>query len=398
MPGLLAIIGADANPLKRELQAVDKMAAKTGANIQHGIGGGKSTVMRETLVLLREISRGNWSRVPGSLSILLSQLGLLEGVTTAAVGTLGIFGSVLAEVGLAAGIVYLRIRSLTNSLTGLKLPDFRPEYIAKHLQSINQVAEGWKQIAKAVQEAKEKYGSVEAASDRAAKTAKEHFDFLRKINDLQTNPARRDAGAAEIDRQEKFAELQALNTKQYNLQREAEDKKRQADAIRVPSAKHDAELVSMFKARADAQAKELEDAAKEHDGFHWFTNTVGSKGQIEEQNALDEALAQKRRQAADSRRAYKDAVNNQAVNDEARKRKEQLTGESARSAAEAYTAGREIQDPSRAVTASEMAIYATAKVEADLHRRSLTLLEKLVTNTSPNQGVRTNDRLGGVHH
>lgn len=46
-------------------------------NMSGGHGGGRSGVIRETLVLMREISRGNWTRVPGSFSILIQQIGIL---------------------------------------------------------------------------------------------------------------------------------------------------------------------------------------------------------------------------------------------------------------------------------------------------------------------------------
>jgi hypothetical protein len=77
MPALIAVISGNADPLKKELAAVGRMAGETGRTLQHGFGG-LSGVMRESLVLIREISRGNWTRVPGSLSILLGQLGLLR--------------------------------------------------------------------------------------------------------------------------------------------------------------------------------------------------------------------------------------------------------------------------------------------------------------------------------
>src|SRR4051812_16680376 len=65
MPSLLAIIGGDSTPLKREMAAVEAMARKSGAGIQRGMSGGgahsgSSGIIREFLVLTREMSAGNW--------------------------------------------------------------------------------------------------------------------------------------------------------------------------------------------------------------------------------------------------------------------------------------------------------------------------------------------------
>ncbi|MEN6533320.1 MAG: hypothetical protein ABFD89_06630 [Bryobacteraceae bacterium] len=46
----------------------------------HGLssGGGTSGVMRKSLVIMREIGRGNWARVPGSVTLLLQYMGGLS--------------------------------------------------------------------------------------------------------------------------------------------------------------------------------------------------------------------------------------------------------------------------------------------------------------------------------
>jgi hypothetical protein len=81
MPALMAVISADANPMRRELAAVQRMARQAGADIQSGLGGGgraNTGAIAETVVLLRELMRGNFSRVPGSLTLLAQRLGLLK--------------------------------------------------------------------------------------------------------------------------------------------------------------------------------------------------------------------------------------------------------------------------------------------------------------------------------
>lgn len=83
MPGIKASIGADASQMASEFKRAERLSQVAGNNIQKNIQGGNGThansgAIRETMVLLREMGRGNWSRVPGSLSILVGQVGLLE--------------------------------------------------------------------------------------------------------------------------------------------------------------------------------------------------------------------------------------------------------------------------------------------------------------------------------
>src|SRR5277367_2087217 len=83
MSVLRALITGDASNLQKTLKDMEAVARRTGASIQKSmqapsVHAGGSGAIRETLVLLREMGRGNWTRVPGSLSILISQLGLLK--------------------------------------------------------------------------------------------------------------------------------------------------------------------------------------------------------------------------------------------------------------------------------------------------------------------------------
>ena len=62
------------------------LAARTGANIQSGLAGGHggyggtgmSGILRELIVIPREIMSGNFSRVPGSITLLAQRMGLLK--------------------------------------------------------------------------------------------------------------------------------------------------------------------------------------------------------------------------------------------------------------------------------------------------------------------------------
>ncbi len=113
---LIATMGADAGPFNRELEAAAAAAAAAGNKIEQNLSPahariGGSGFLRETLVLLREIGRGNWTRVPGSFTLWIQYalvkfpaLKSLLNLTTLA------FGAMAAAAGYAA----YKIQSLTN--------------------------------------------------------------------------------------------------------------------------------------------------------------------------------------------------------------------------------------------------------------------------------------------
>lgn len=111
MPSLNVIINGNSDPFKKELLAVERLARSTGSNISRGLSGegghgAKAGVVTEVLVLMRELSRGNLTRVPGSITILAQRMGLLKYImkdTTAAANVLADAWEMQAEkAGLAA--------------------------------------------------------------------------------------------------------------------------------------------------------------------------------------------------------------------------------------------------------------------------------------------------------
>lgn len=106
---------------KKELAAQRTVAreAKNTAgvaleNLARNVGGGRgglgghgvgmnSTAMREMVTIAREASRGNWSRIPGSLSILIGSFGKLGSVLSALVNPVT---GVVAGLAAGAGAVY----------------------------------------------------------------------------------------------------------------------------------------------------------------------------------------------------------------------------------------------------------------------------------------------------
>jgi hypothetical protein len=81
MPALMAVIGANSEPMQRELRAVQRLARETGVSVKGSLSGGglaSSGSIYESVVLLRELGRGNYSRMIGSVTILAQRLGLLK--------------------------------------------------------------------------------------------------------------------------------------------------------------------------------------------------------------------------------------------------------------------------------------------------------------------------------
>jgi hypothetical protein len=346
MPSLKVIITGDSTQLKKELAAIDAMAARAGATVTRSMvggsrGGGNSTAMREFLVLTREISRGNWNRVPGSLSILMSQFPALTALVNP-------FTAVI--VGLAAGflITYERTKMLTAALTGLKPPDIDPAYIPKHLKAVNEAAEAQRLITVEVQRTTDAYNSMAEAAKRQSDITKEHFEHLRKMNALEQDPAQRASKSVEIDKAERAEELSNKRIEQISLEAEARTKKRQADAIRVSSKEQDANAVKA----AEETAKAFEEQVKKqgpmdtlHDKFKaTFTGGI-LPGQA--QGAYDAINAQKQKNindAAAARQAAKDAIDREAANDVLRKQREELNKASGSSAARAAELALAIPD------------------------------------------------------
>jgi hypothetical protein len=108
-------VGANLGPYNAALRQSVAEAAIAGRGIQAGLGkgaagiGSLNVIMRETFVILREISRGNWSRVTGSLSILAAQFGPLKFLFSA-------FGLVLVAVGAAAFGLYKHLKTVNEEL------------------------------------------------------------------------------------------------------------------------------------------------------------------------------------------------------------------------------------------------------------------------------------------
>lgn len=258
MPGLKVVITGDAGQFKNEMASIEAAAKRAGAaitkNIEGGAvgahGGGKSGAMRETLVLLREIGRGNWNRVPGSLSILVSQL-----------QQMGIFGAIslktlafgLGAVAVAALFVYETFVGMKNALKGFELPDLKPDkYIPKLLRNINDAIAAQRRLTDEVQRTVDAYNSAAEAAKRTAEKTDEYFQHLLKMNEFQKDPARRAANELEIKEHHRAAQVENARNEKRNLEEEAREKSAAARAVKVPTEAEDERTRAILDQNAEA--------------------------------------------------------------------------------------------------------------------------------------------------
>jgi hypothetical protein len=87
MPALMAVISGDADPLRREMKAVERMAADSGVRIGQNIGGerGSMFAMRPMMHLkeaIKNLFKGDMGGAATSIAILAHHFGLLTKLTT----------------------------------------------------------------------------------------------------------------------------------------------------------------------------------------------------------------------------------------------------------------------------------------------------------------------------
>jgi len=147
-----------------------------GGGAAGGEGGLPSSgVLREATVLLREISRGNWSRVPGSLSILIQRLGVLKYLLTPMVGA-------LTGVAVAAGFVAYHFYDLAkradNTLDGMNRLHISLTNIADSFEKAKDKMAEYAEMFRKLREPED--NEVQAIQDRV-KGMREEFEWRQKV-------------------------------------------------------------------------------------------------------------------------------------------------------------------------------------------------------------------------
>jgi hypothetical protein len=360
MPSLMATLGLNNSNFRAKRDESIALAKQGGKEIQKGLNGAggelKSGATRELLVLIRELGRGDFKRAAGSFTLLLQNLGamsLLMNPITAAV------------IGLGAGLfaAWKFSTALVEKMSGLKIPDFKPEYIAKHLQKINQATEAQKEINREVRKTEELYDSAAKSAERFAGVLKEHFEHQRKMNTLamdgelalakteeQRQAVRKKYSDQElaINARERAEEVKNKKQERMDLDDEAARKKRQADGINVNSREHDQQLLEHKKKMAEEAQKYLDEVnspglgQKAKNAAVTGFNKVALSGVSG--NDLAAAESANRKEAQQRIQAYKDQADKNADNDELRKQKQELYKTAGDSASKAAELGKEIPD------------------------------------------------------
>lgn len=389
MASLMAMLGLNTQSFHERLSRIRQESAKAGKEIQKNLnpapGGGeegghvKAGAVRESLVLIRELARGDFKRAASSATILLQNLGMM-GVLLNPITA--------AVIGLGAGFfaAWKFSAALVERLSGLKIPEIHPEYIAKHLQKINQAAEAQKEINREIKKSEELYDSAAKQAERFGDVIKETFDHQRKMNQfaMQKELA---LATSEKQRQairEKYADEElALNTRERDeqvrnkvqerkdLDDEAARKKKQGDSINVNSKEHDQQLLDQKKKSAEEGQKYLDElnskgmGGKAKDALVRGFNKVALSGVSGAD--LDKAEKDNKSEAYRRIQAFKDQVDTNAGNDEMRKRKEELYKGAGESASKAAELGKSIPDLIRMYNAKghDDAMEAQAKLDAE---------------------------------
>ena len=208
---------------------------------------GLNMVLRETLVIFREIGRGNWARVPGSFSMVIQglitmrdRLGAFGALFTLTSAT--IIGSVAAIVG-SFMFWRHRVNDLAEALQGLKAPDMTPLDISK----LSEYESGWNRIRDAIRSASDEINNANTRFEFLKKNLDQSQSTEKKLLEIEKEKAlikARHNPASESEIREAYAK------KEHDL-----EKKQQDEQLAI-QAKHIADLQKEQDEKI-AQAKEI---------------------------------------------------------------------------------------------------------------------------------------------
>ncbi len=264
--------------------ALGKFGAAAKEAAKHG--GTFSGVIRENLVIIRELSRGNFTKVPGSVSILTQYLANMR-------GQLGVLGALFTWTGAAAalaiggiigGIMIFRhrLQSLTDDLSNFAAKNqeaFQVDHIAKYLSALNRIKEAQKDINESVKETTEHYNSASEAAKRELDILKEQFSHKKKMLEIEkenelakakTPKEKADIEAkyagleAANDKAERDAELEAMKKEKIALEAESKQKLKEAGEVKMKTPTGEG---FMSKEADDQKTKLLESAKKDADEY-----------------------------------------------------------------------------------------------------------------------------------
>ena len=272
-----AIFGADAKPFKAELLTMEQATVAFSTRFRNNLTksfaqlrmtgttplgplgdqlndstkrvGGMSTAMRELLVISREIGRGNWARVPGSLTILLQSLG--AAVTELIVP--------LAVVGVSVYALYKHIKTLREEKENWKeITDRTTHSLVEQTKVIKDgISAQQAQVDWLAKQADGQY-NLKTATERALKAMREKARFERE---LAIAKGASKFSIADMDIKQAKAELDLLEKA-----RDEAEERHHREFLKETSAAEDQNKFNMgagpnSKSALDAANKEMEEMA-----------------------------------------------------------------------------------------------------------------------------------------
>lgn len=335
MPSLVAVFTGDIKDLERKMKLLEEHAKRTGQKIKLNLknpegkpgdapdGLPNAGALREALVLIREISRGNWTRVPGSASILVSRLGALKYILNPVVG-------ITAAIAAGFYLIWRNTKKWTDQLESFGLSDFAGKFIAKQEQTWNMVTMALKETNKEITRTIELYRSAEQVAKRDMEAIREKYNHLRRMNDFTRGPGKQDRELA-LNAAEHNEIINSKTVERLGLLEEEKKKRREANAIQVQGAKAVENQVELAKQKAENAKKWLDENKKfeaEHKGsILGGTVPKGVKDEIEAtkkraHDAIKEETRLQQYQADNNERIKDRAELEKEANEAAKKAKE----------------------------------------------------------------------------
>ena len=235
-----------------------KDAENAAASATKAIGFNRGA-MQELLVIFREIGRGNWSRVPGSVTLFAQRLGLLEKAisTNAATGgimltTVGLLAGAIVAAGVAAYVTYRYFHGLAQAATDLnEALNGGKETLEKHDAAMMKSAEAAQAYRDWLKKLEEGHDSFSEAVMGAVKQMREEFEIRQKIASLNGQTNSQAQTARELQDQKELAVIERAKAQAEMDFKKAKDE----------SAKSEKEAQDLAK-RAQTAAEAAKETAK----------------------------------------------------------------------------------------------------------------------------------------
>ncbi len=166
-----------------------------------------------------------------------------------AVTAFGLITGAVIGLGIGAWLAMKRFSGLVDSLRGVDDGIFHVEYMARHLQSSQQVAEAWRNIKIEVDKTIASYNSVASVAERIADLTKMTFDHQMQMLEVAKQTEMQQAGSSRIKqeaveakyaaeefnkrREQRESEVSALEQKSGRMIKSGEKKFSDAESMRV---------------------------------------------------------------------------------------------------------------------------------------------------------------------